>query len=162
LRVLASVIALLAVAAQARAQAPPAEWGSVSLDVLDARSSVTEKLGHDLLLQIRKEAGADGPVGWTVEVTRRGHAGNLLYHSRQWHGPHPSQVYAWSEAARLWPARRELAVRGRPWRVTVSCEGCVVRGEGPSATFLKGVLCVSWARTVDEGAPLARRRPLGG
>jgi len=121
--------------------------GSINLPVEDPRERVSARLDPRLTLTVVKESGASGPSGWSVEVNEAGRPSNLLYHSRRWHGPYPSQVYAWSEAEHIWPAKRTLAVRGRPWRVTISCEGCVTRGEGAGAVFVQGAIQVRWERT---------------
>lgn len=105
-------------------------------------------------MDARKRAkGSYVIAGWEIGVYHDENpaAGNLLYHSPNWHGPYPSQVDAWAEAAHYWPrGPRRLAVRGKPWTVIVTCEDCATTGVGDDARFVSGRLRVRWERTIHQ------------
>ena len=87
-------------------------------------------------------------AGWEVEVEEVGRPGarNLLYHSRSWHGPYPTQIAAETIRTGFFPRVRRLPVQGRRWEVVIQCDGCAVEGEGPDARFTAGELRVRWRR----------------
>jgi hypothetical protein len=121
--------------------------GELRLAVTDTVSTVVRQITPNLRLEVRRESD-----GWEVAVVssadRRGD--NLLYHSREWHGPYPTQVYPWLEATNFFGrAVRVLPVRGYPWVVQLSCEGCVMTGSGTSTQFAAGVLQVRWRREAE-------------
>ena len=118
--------------------------GELILVVTDTVSHVVRQIAPNLRLEVRANSG-----GWEVAVVSSAdrRADNLLYHSREWHGPYPTQVYPWLEATNYFGrAVRVLPARGYPWVVQLSCEGCVTTGSGTSTRFAAGVLHVSWDR----------------
>ena len=81
-----------------------------------------------------------------MEDVRRPNAGNLLYHSRLWHGAYPTQLAAATLLSGVFPRVRRLPVQGRWWEVVIECERCAVEGEGTDARFTAGELRVRWRR----------------
>lgn len=147
-----TVLAILVVACLgARAgAAPQAGSGTLTLDVTDARTLHTRRLGDGLVLRVVKERSAHHRhFGWRLEVVRapyRRTSANLLYQNRAGHGADPSQVYAWHVSDSHFPSERELKVRGRPYVVRVALVDCEVEGSGPEAGFVSGRLHISWER----------------
>ena len=120
------------------------ERAELVLAMVDTVSKVERSITRDLRLEARREGN-----GWDVAVvaTNDTLAENLLYHSREWHGPYPTQVYAWSEAEHYFgEGERIIPVRGYPWVVRLRCEGCKTAGTGGSAQFTAGTLHVAWER----------------
>jgi hypothetical protein len=112
--------------------------------MVDTASTVERWIARDLRLVARREGS-----GWDIAVVAANDtlAENLLYHSREWHGPYPTQVYAWSEAERYFgDGERIMPVRGYPWVVRLRCEGCKTEGRGERARFTAGMVHVAWER----------------
>jgi hypothetical protein len=112
--------------------------------MVDTVSKVERSITRDLRLEARREGN-----GWDIAVVAANDtfAENLLYHSREWHGPYPTQVYAWSEAEHYFgEGERIVPVRGYPWVVRLRCEGCKTEGTGETAHFTAGMLHVAWER----------------
>ena len=127
--------------------------GRLSFSVIDRRKVIARDIDENLLLRVVKASSIkQQDVGWDVEVVERSYNKssfqNLLYHSRQWHGPYPSQVYAWHVGARLFRDERELVVRGHPYAVSIVLVNPVVEGEGLNRRFISGKIEVSWRRQV--------------
>src|SRR5918994_4662533 len=64
-------------------------------------------IDSNLKLKVRADTNSNARVlGWGVGIYRVNGpaAGNLLYHSRNWHGPYLAQVDAWAEAIGWWSA----------------------------------------------------------
>ena len=115
-------------------------------DVRDTTAALERPMGPVLVLQVRREAR----LGWTVAVVRRSGGSaqrNLLYHSARWHGPYPTDVFAWSYQSGLFPNVRVLPVRGYPYEVRVRLLDCRAAGSGDSAVFEAGTVEVGWRRT---------------
>jgi hypothetical protein len=125
---------------------------SFSFDVADSRGTIYHDIGNDLVLRAVKQ-----DVGWSVQVTRkpagRKSSWNLLFRSSRWHGPHPSDIYAWHVKERYFSNERVLAVRGYPYEVRVALINPLVEGEGPQARFKSGTVRISWRRTRRGHAP---------
>jgi hypothetical protein len=139
---LATMLALLAFAS-ARAQAVPN--GTLTLDVMDARPEISRVIDDRLLLRLRSQ----GDHEWEAEVLQRPATQfpeNLLYHSRQWHGPYPTQVFAWHVASRRFPDERWLCVRGNPYEVAIRLKDIATEGAGADARFVRGTIEVEWFR----------------
>lgn len=118
---------------------------AMRFDVTDTTPS--RELPLDSALVLRVEHVAES--GWIVSVVRRSadpDQPNLLYHSREWHGPYPTDVFAWSFARRLFPDERILPVYGHPYAIRVRLIDCHASGSGSDATFTSGTIEVSWRR----------------
>jgi hypothetical protein len=127
---------------------PSADGGELTIPVTSA-SEIERAISSRLVLRVRRWPGHDGGVaGWEVEVTsrRRPSAGNLLYHSKTWHGPYPTQFAAELHGSGQFPAERRLPVHGHRWEIIASCEECAVTGEGFHTSFVRGTLRVRWRR----------------
>ena len=147
--------ALLICAGSLEAKQKPS--GRLSFSVIDRRKVIAREIGENLLLRVMKASSIkQQDFGWNVEVvektSNKSSFRNLLYHSPQWHGPHPSQVYAWHVGARLFRDERELEVRGHSYVVRIVLVNLVVEGEGLDRRFISGKILVSWRRHVG-GAP---------
>jgi hypothetical protein len=145
---------ILAILLAASAGAVPAETvtnadGGELAVAVTSPADVDRSGSPRLVLRRRRWPGRDGGVaGWEIEVTdrRRPAAGNLLYHSRTWHGPYPTQFAAELHGSGQFPAERRLPVHGHRWEIVASCEDCAVTGEGRRADFVRGTLHVRWRR----------------
>ncbi len=136
--------------------------GTLSFSVIDNRKVIARGIDENLLLRAVKASSLkQADFGWDVEVVEKSSNEssflNLLYHSPQWHGPHPSQVYAWHVGARLFRDERELEVRGHPYVVSIVLVNPVVEGEGLDRMFISGKIKVSWRRQVAGVTPPNKR-----
>jgi hypothetical protein len=122
--------------------------GSLTFDVRDEREVITRSIDKDLLLRVeRANSLGQERFGWNVQVIRKPfdvNSSNLLYHSREWHGPCPSQIYAWHVAKKYFPNERELDVRGYPYQVKIILANPVVGADGSS--FVSGKIKIIWKR----------------
>jgi hypothetical protein len=122
--------------------------GKLTFDVRDKRELITRSISKDLLLRVKRVRSARQEYfGWDVEVVRKpieANSSNLLYHSKEWHGPYPSQVDAWQVATKYFPNQRELDVRGYPYEVKLILIDPVVEGAGES--FVSGSIQILWRR----------------
>ena len=117
--------------------------GTLTLDVMDPRPEVTQVIDDRLLLRVRSQGDHD----WEVQVVERPlreFPENLLYHSPEWHGPYPTQVFAWHIASRTFPDERWVCVRGFPYEVTIRLKDMATEGKGPDAHFVHGTVEVQW------------------
>ena len=124
---------------------------AMRFDVGDSTPSFERPLDSALALRVERVT----EFGWIVSVTRRSTEAdqpNLLYHSREWHGPYPTDVFAWSFARRLFPDERSLPVYGHPYEIRVRLIDCHASGSGSDATFTSGTIEVAWRR-----APIRHR-----
>lgn len=113
--------------------------------VTDTTTVFERPLSPSLKLVVRREEG----LGWTVAVedNKAGAEGvNLLYHSRQWHGPYATDVFAWSRAQKRYPDERLLPVYGHPFEIRVRLIGCRTSGTGDATVFVSGTIEVAWRR----------------
>jgi len=129
--------------------------GSLTFDVRDKRELITRSIDKYLLLRVeRADKLAKEPGGWDVQVVRKPfdvNSENLLYHSREWHGPYPSQVEAWHVARKYFPSERELEVRGYSYEVKIILINPVVAGDGSS--FVSGEIKIIWKRKLNAPPP---------
>jgi hypothetical protein len=134
----------------AEAKQKPAN--SFSFDLVDSRNVIYRDLNKDLVLRVVKDE-----MGWNVKVTRKPinqqSSWNLLYHSLKWHGPYPSEVYAWHITERYFRNERTLNVRGYPYEVRIVLTNPMVEGEGSQARFKSGRVRISWRRKLRGHAP---------
>ncbi|HYU96286.1 MAG TPA: hypothetical protein VE989_08990 [Sphingomicrobium sp.] len=150
---LATIAALLVAAAVAQNQREVHARNTHRTLVFDVASAPyvhRRSLSPELELVAKADLDPQGRVfGWSLEVRKRNarRPDNLLYGSRFWHGPQPSQFDAWTVAAGYWPNRRDLPVRSRRLVVTAECRDCRTRGTGPNVTFTHGTLAVGWHKT---------------
>ena len=117
--------------------------GTLALDVMDPRPEVTQAIDDRLLLRVHSQGDHD----WEVQVVERPlreFPENLLYHSSEWHGPYPTQVFAWNVAERRFPEERWLCVRNHPYEVAVRLANMATDGAGPDARFVHGTIEVAW------------------
>ncbi len=125
------------------AEAQPPE-GRLALPLPNHGSEVRKPIDRKLMLVVSPEGD-----GWDVAVLERrktGQSGNLLYHSRQWHGPYPSQIHAWHVARNYFPDSRWLCVRGERIEVHLRLHEPKVSVAGDAASFRSGRLLVEWFR----------------
>ena len=148
----AAVVLLLA--APLAAQAPAADTARFATALRFPVTDTTRLFEHplDSLLVIRVFRQVDAHsrhMGWWVAVirtpTERG-SFNLLYHSRSWHGPYLTDLYAWHFGQTRFPDERILPVHGYPYELRVQCLGCETEGKDQDARFTRGVVEVGWRR----------------
>ena len=118
---------------------------SLTFDVADSRSIIYCDISRDLALRAVKEE-----MGWSVQIARKpiseDSSWNLLYHSSNWHGPHPSEVYAWHVVDRYFQNERMLAVRDHPYEVRIVLVNPRVEGQGSQSRFRSGTIRIFWRR----------------
>jgi hypothetical protein len=152
---------LAATCADAQARSFPAS-GAVELPVT-APKGVTRRISEKLILTVDRRVDADGIWSWEVGVRDGGNAAeNLLYHSREWHGPYPTMIDAWIIRDHYFPASNELPVRGYPWRVAITCVACEVAGERTKEHFVSGTIRVRWRERQAAGNVSVKRAPSPG
>lgn len=126
-------------------EANQSEVHAVSFSVTDRRDVITTDIDSELLLRVYRSG-----LGWDVQVVRKPYdklaSSNLLYHSPEWHGPYPSQVYAWHVADKYFPNERELETRGYPYEFRIILENPVVEKTGADVTFVSGTIRIIWHR----------------
>lgn len=131
----------------------------LSFPVVDTASVHEAKLGDRLVVRALHERDAAGTsMGWYVAVHQlpvRAESRNLLYHSLAWHGPYPSDVFAWIHREHYYPDDRTLSVYGWPWDVRLVCRDCDVAGDSTRVHFVTGTLEIGVRR-------LARDNPSPG
>jgi len=113
-----------------------------------APSGIARPIAKGLVLEVRRLPDAHGIVSWEV-VARDRHwlrDGNLLYHSRQWHGPYPTMIDPWMIREHYFPNSNDFNIKGYPWRVTVECRDCAVAGNGDDSRLVSGTIRVRWRR----------------
>lgn len=118
---------------------------SLSFSLTDKREVITRDIDNKLLLRAVKS----GNLGWDVEVHEKAsnvHASNLLYHSQDWHGPYPSQIYAWHVANKYFPNERKLEIRGYLYEVKIILKDAIIEGQGSEARFVSGNVNIVWRR----------------
>ena len=129
----------------------------IRFPVVDTTPLFEHPLDATLVIRVFRQVDAESRhMGWWVAVMRvpieHGNFFNLLYHSRSWHGPYPTDVFAWHYGTGRFPDERILPVYGYPYELRVRCPGCAIAGSGPDVHFIDGVVEVGWRR-------LARRNP---
>lgn len=141
LRVFTAVLALLPLPNAFAEEADAA--GVIELPLPYHGDEVRKPINKKLLLVARP----DSDEGLDIEAVDA-HSGpaplNLLYHSKDWHGPYPTQVYAWQVAEGYFPNSRWVCVRGYPIEVHISIEHPTVKKGGEEAVFAGGKLVVAW------------------
>jgi hypothetical protein len=135
--------------AMALSLAPPQDttpFGvAIRFTVSDTSAVFERPLEPALLLRVRREPS----MGWTVTVIPRSSRldrPNLLYHNRSWHGPYPSEVFAWSHQSQCSPDKRVLLVYRHPYEVRIRLIDCRTSGTGQHVVFESGEIEVAWRR----------------
>ena len=122
----------------------------LSFPVTDTVDVHTAPLGSRLIVRVGHEADADGTsLGWYAGVYRlplEPASRNLLYHSLRWHGPYPTELFAWSHRSGYFPDDRILPVYGWPYDLRLVCRACVTEGDSALAHFTAGTVEVAWRR----------------
>jgi hypothetical protein len=115
--------------------------------VSDTRPRHEVSLTPALLFRLSRQLHANGTdMGWYAAVYRqpvRESSRNLFYHSLAWHGPYPTDLFAWHHARGFYPDDRILPVYGEPLEVRLRCERCETAGDGDSVHFVVGTVSVS-------------------
>ena len=126
---------------------------AVRFSITDTTAIYERRLGRTLRIRVTREP----PLGWVVSVitnSAKSDQPNLLYHSRRWHGPYPTDVFAWSRQNRTFPDERLLPVYGHPYELRLRLLDCRTSGTGDDAVFEDGTIEVAWRR--------AKTQPLEG
>jgi len=133
----------------------------LAFSVTDTTSAYSVPLGPRLVLRVTQERTATGTaLGWYLDVERRpadGTGRNLLYHSLGWHGPYPTDFFAWIHRQAYFPDDRTLPVFGWPFDLRAVCRACTVAGDSARVSFSAGTLEV-WVRRRHAPNP----NPAGG
>ncbi|NNG16083.1 MAG: hypothetical protein HKM89_06340 [Gemmatimonadales bacterium] len=123
----------------------------IRFPVTDTTPLFEHPLDSTLVIRVFRQVDAElRHMGWWVAVMRTpvesGTFFNLLYHSKYWHGPYPTDLYAWHFGKTRFPDERILPVHGYPYELRVRCPGCKTRGQGPDVHFTEGMVEVGWRR----------------
>lgn len=122
----------------------------LNFPVTDTTALFERPLGAALVVQVHRELDVNRtPGGWYVAVVRRRggpEQPNLLYHSRSWHGPYPTDLFAWIHAERYYPDERLLPVYEYPYELRLRCKACTTVGSGAGAQFTGGTVEIAWRR----------------
>jgi hypothetical protein len=149
-----SVVVLL-LAAPLAAQTPATDTArftpALRFSVTDTTRLFEVRLDSTLVVRVSRQVDSESRhIGWRVAVMRtpieRGNLLNLLYHSRYWHGPYPTDLFAWHWGQTRFPEERILPVYGYPYKLRVRCPGCETAGQGADIRFTRGVVEVGWRR----------------
>jgi hypothetical protein len=126
--------------------------------VTDTTSLFERVLSRALLVQVRREVDAHGVAGgWYIAVIRQPtgpESRNLLDHSWAWHGPYPTDLFAWIHEEGYDPDERILPVYDYPYELRLRCEACVTAKTIRGVEFTTGMVEVGWRRIRD---PVRRR-----
>jgi hypothetical protein len=119
----------------------------VSFPVTDTQPRHEASLTPALLLRVYRALNANGTaMGWYVAVYRQpveDSSRNLLYHSLAWHGPYPTDMFAWHHAQGYFPDDRILPVYGEPLELRLLCVRCETEGDSTFAHFVSGTVSAS-------------------
>jgi hypothetical protein len=138
---------------------------TIRLNVADTTSLIERPIGRALVLQLRRvPQGRLTRFGWQVAVLRRPvrpGGWNLLYHSRNLHGPYPTDILAWIQQRQYYPDERVLSVYGQPYEIRIRLIDCRTSGTGEDAQFETGTIEVGWRRALltSSGGAFDERRP---
>jgi hypothetical protein len=141
LPVFAAILALLSLSAAFAAEFGAA--GSFELPLPYRGDEVRRQISDKLVLVARPEDD-EGLSVEVVDADGGADALNLLYHSNEWHGPYPTQVYAWHVARGYFPNSRWVCVRGYPVEVHITLEHPKVKEVAAVPVFQGGRLAVAW------------------
>jgi hypothetical protein len=145
-----SLLAVLAAAPACSVSRGSAVSGSsLEFPVSGEAGPAERRIADHLVLRILRWPNRDGTAaGWEVSVEddRPRASSNLLYHSRIWHGPYPTQMTPESLQSGQFGAVRRLPVRGRPWEVEIVCENCESARDGDDTRFTGGTVRMVWRR----------------
>lgn len=150
---LAASIVLSATPLAAQAPVPDSAGFITALrfPVTDSARLFEHHLDSRLVIRVYRQVNAESRhMGWWVAVMRTGDDSgdsfNLLYHSRSWHGPYPTDLFAWHWGQSRFPDERILPVYGHPYELRIRCLGCTTEGQMPDVRFTDGVVEVAWRR----------------
>jgi hypothetical protein len=118
--------------------------------VTDTTPLFERPLGRALLVQVRREVDAQNVAGgWYIAVVRqpaRAESRNLLFHSWAWHGPYPTDLFAWIHEECYYPDERILPVYDYPYELRLRCEACVTAKTARGVEFTEGTVAVGARR----------------
>jgi hypothetical protein len=118
--------------------------------VTDTVSQRVAGIGAGLVVRVRSEADAHGThMGWSIGVYREPvgpESRNLLYASNYFHGPHPSDLFAWHRVQHFFPDERILPVYRYPREIRIACVGCQIAGDSSLVHFTSGSVEIGWRR----------------
>jgi len=148
-----SLAALILVGARPLGACEPPWRDGVTVELTDERQLVELDLDSTLVLRVVNVPHADVPsMGWMVEVMRKPvdlESPNLLYHSRYFHGPYPTDFLAWSTREQYFPDSRILEVYETDYEIRGELLEPETTLVGETAVFTRGRLAVSYRRRGD-------------
>jgi hypothetical protein len=118
---------------------------AVRFSVTDTTEVFERPLGRALRIRVTREP----PLGWTVSVVRTSSnvdEPNLLYHSRAWHGPYPTDAFSLWHHREVFPDERYLPVYGYPYEIRIRLIDCRTSETGDNVVFEAGSMEVAWRR----------------
>jgi hypothetical protein len=111
---------------------------------LPYRGDEIRKQINDKLVLVASPESDEGLEIEVVDPRGGPEAVNLLYHSEEWHGPYPTQVYAWHVAKGYFPNSRWVCVRGFAVEVHITLKHPKVSKVASVPVFQNGKLIVAW------------------
>ena len=131
-------------------------WVQLHFWTRHAQREFVAALDTHLLLRADRHLHRDGTYrGWTVAVSQRDDPSrrNLLLRSMAFHGPHPSQVFAWMQMEQHYPDQRDLPVYGEPYALRILCTECTTAGDSAREHFTGGHITVLWRKLSAPNPP---------
>ena len=123
-------------------------------DTVRLRSS---SLDSSLTVELHRELDVHGTsMGWYLSVVASSGSEehyNLLFHSLAWHGPYPTDLFAWIHRDQFFPDQRVLPVFGYPYELRLTCQKCAVAGDSTLVHFVAGTVLVEWRRLARANPP---------
>jgi hypothetical protein len=121
--------------------------GHLVVDALSTTEPPVRRLDGRYRLAIKRFEDVAGQPWWEVTLRRSSDTAwdNLLYHSREWHGPYLTHVGAITIAQGLFPETRVLpGYRGAPYVVVINVHNVRIAGADTAAVLRGGSFDVSW------------------
>jgi hypothetical protein len=125
-----------------------ADSGSFTISLTASDSVVQQPVGRGLFLRVDEVHHARvSHFGWWVRVVRGTHPApgeTLLLPPLPPHGPHPSDILAWSARDQYFPDERAFDVANQPLEIIARLHDYGTAADSTAAWFTRGWLDVSW------------------
>jgi len=122
----------------------------IKFNVTDDITSIERAIGRSLILKIeRVNAVNNANFGWELSVVRKPgnlYSRNYLYHSLEWHGPYPTDIFAWIHKENYFPDERILPVHGYPYELRVRLLNIETKGNDSETEFTAGTVEIAVRR----------------
>jgi hypothetical protein len=153
--------ALVLVGPRPAAAQQPADSGSIVISVTAPDSVVQRAIGRGLFLRIEQVPHARvDHFGWWVRVTRGDHpqpGKTLILPPMPPHGPHPSDVFAWTAREQYYPDERHFDVLNQPLEIVARLHDYETAADSTATWFTRGQLDVTWIWHAAPARPNGRK-----